>query len=289
MSGDPFSPLPIRRIEVDPAGERPDRRSWPATIPAVAQLLHEGLDLGAATVLVGENGTGKSTLVEAIAMSYGLGAEGGSTGARNRTYDGESGLDQHLRCIRNAGTTRWGFLLRAETMHSFYSYLHDNPNDRSPDPEFHHLSHGESFRALFDSSRFRGPGFYVFDEPESALSFSAQLALLGQLMELLADGRSQVVVSTHSPVLASLPGARLLELGEWGVARTVVGRARTRRPLPSVPRRPRALSKVLDLTGQTLRPSGPKVVAVNGSLTSKRMPRTPVIPKPARRSVCIAR
>lgn len=76
MSGDPFSPLPIRRIEVDPAGERPDRRSWPATIPAVAQLLHEGLDLGAATVLVGENGTGKSTLVEAIAMSYGLGPSG---------------------------------------------------------------------------------------------------------------------------------------------------------------------------------------------------------------------
>ena len=56
----------------------------------------------------------------------------------------------------------------------------------------------------------------MFDEPESALSFSAQLSLLGQLMELLADGRSQVVLSTHSPVLASLPGARLLELGEWG-------------------------------------------------------------------------
>lgn len=210
----PFSPLPVRRIEVDPAGGRPDRRSWPATIPAVAQLLHEGLDLGAATVLVGENGTGKSTLVEAVAMTYGLGAEGGSTGARNRTYDGESGLDQHLRCVRSPGTTRWGFFLRAETMHSFYTYLSENPGLR--DPQFHHLSHGESFRALFDSSRFAGPGFYVFDEPESALSFSAQLALLGQLMEILDDGRSQVLLSTHSPVLASLPGARLLELGEWG-------------------------------------------------------------------------
>ncbi len=64
-----------------------------------------------------------------------------------------------------------------------------------------------------ESSRFDGPGFFVLDEPESALSFSAQLALLSHLLAVTADGRSQVILSTHSPVLASLPGARVLELG----------------------------------------------------------------------------
>lgn len=71
-----------------------------------------------------------------------------------------------------------------------------------------------------ESSRFDGPGFFVLDEPESALSFSAQLALLSHLLAVTADGRSQVILSTHSPVLASLPGARVRELGEWGYRET---------------------------------------------------------------------
>ena len=74
--------LPLRRVEARVTGEVPERRDdvWPFDIPAVAQLLREGLDLGPATVLVGENGAGKSTLVEGIAMAYGLNPEGGSTG-----------------------------------------------------------------------------------------------------------------------------------------------------------------------------------------------------------------
>lgn len=213
MIGEEFSRLPLRRIEVRP-DDPPEQGVWPLTIPAVARFAADGLDLGAATVLVGENGTGKSTLVEAVAMAYGLNAEGGSTGAMNRTYASESGLHAHLRCIRSGGASRWGFFLRAETMHSFFTHQAAAPSRW--DPNFHHLSHGESFGALLDSSRFEGPGFYVLDEPESALSFTAQLALLGRFIDLTADGRSQVLLSTHSPVLASLPGARLLELGEWG-------------------------------------------------------------------------
>lgn len=213
MSAESFSRLPLRRVEVHP-DHPPTPDEWPLTIPAVARFAQEGLDLGPATVLVGENGTGKSTLVEAIAMAFGLNAEGGSTGAMNRTYRSESGLDTHLRCIRGGGASRWGFFLRAETMHSFFTEQAGAPGPL--DPNFHQLSHGESFRALLGSRRFDGPGFYVLDEPESALSFTAQLALLGQLLDLSADGRSQVLLSTHSPVLASLPGARLIELGDWG-------------------------------------------------------------------------
>jgi predicted ATPase len=208
--------LPVRRVRADdrepvPAG------AWFTRVPAVAQVLRDGWDLTAVTVLVGENGAGKSTLVEALAMAFGMGAEGGSTGARNQTRASESGLAQHLLLERGAGAAKRGFFLRAETMHGFYTYLEENPG-AGPEPRFHEMSHGESFLGLVED-RMRRPGFYVLDEPESALSFTGSLALLAHLTGLVAGG-SQVVLSTHSPVLAALPGARLLEVGERGLRET---------------------------------------------------------------------
>ena len=209
-----FESYPLLRVEEDP-DHGADRTSWPATLPPVAQLLTDGLDLSEATVFVGENGAGKSTLIEAIALAWGLSPEGGSTGARNSTRVSESSLHDHLRLVRSAGTTRRGYFLRAETMHGFFTYLEENPGVR-PEPRFHEISHGESFLELA-IDRFRGRGLWVLDEPESALSFSGCLALLGHLKQLLADGGSQVIMSTHSPLLAALPGARILEVGEWGL------------------------------------------------------------------------
>ena len=207
--------LPLRRVEARVTGEVPERRDdvWPFDIPAVAQLLREGLDLGPATVLVGENGAGKSTLVEGNAMAYGLNPEGGSTGAQHTTRPSESPLHQHLQLVRHAGSaTRWGFFLRAETMHSFYTYV-----DGMFGEDFHGRSHGEGFLDLFTGHRFTDKfGLYVFDEPESALSFTSQLHLLAVLLGLMERGDSQVLLATHSPVLASLPGATLLQLDEDG-------------------------------------------------------------------------
>ena len=209
-----FSRLPVRSV-----GEHPlnpfDRREWPATLPPVATLLDEGLELGAATVFVGENGAGKSTLVEAIALAYGLSGEGGSTGARHSTRPSESPLWDHLQLVRNAGATKRGYFLRAETMHGFFTYLEQNPSARGDIP-FHERSHGESFIDLVED-RFRYAGLWILDEPESALSFDGCLALLRLLRRKLADGRSQVVLSTHSPLLAALPGATVYEVGEWGL------------------------------------------------------------------------
>jgi predicted ATPase len=194
------------------------RDTWPATLRPVRHLLDEGLDLGPATVLVGENGSGKSTIVEAIALAYGLSPEGGSTGARHSTRATESPLADHLRLVRHPGTSRRGYFLRAETMHGLYSYLEANPSTSRADLPFHEMSHGESFLNLI-GDRFEGPGLWVLDEPESALSFSGCLALLGALRELLASGTSQVIMSTHSPLLAALPGARILDVGPWGLRR----------------------------------------------------------------------
>ena len=209
--------LPVWRVERAP-GAQIDLGAWPATLPAVAQLLRDGLDLGPATVLVGENGTGKSTIVEAVAMAYGLNPEGGSTGAQHATRTSESPLDTALRILRDPGASRWGYFLRAETMHGLYTYLESNPPVRKEarrEPLFHEMSHGESFLEVL-RSRFDGPGLYVLDEPESALSFSSSLGLVGVLQDLVATGTAQVLLATHSPVVAALPGARLLELDDSG-------------------------------------------------------------------------
>ncbi|MCZ9881135.1 AAA family ATPase [Arthrobacter sp. B2a2-09] len=207
--------FPIRRLAEDPAHVL-DRRRWPGILPPVAQVLDQGLDLSPATIFVGENGSGKSTLVEAIAMAYGLSPEGGSTGACHSTRSTESVLAEHLQVVRNAGATRRGYFLRAETMHGFFTYLEKNPSTSGMDIPFHDMSHGESFLELA-VDRFRGRGLWVLDEPESALSFAGCLSLLTVLKDLLAEGSSQVIMSTHSPVLAALPGAQILEVGPWGL------------------------------------------------------------------------
>lgn len=205
--------LPVRRVEEHPLAPA-DKARWPATLPPVRQVIAEGLDLGPVTVVTGENGVGKSTLVEAIAVAYGMNPEGGSTGAMNVSRASESSLADHLQLVRGAGAARRGFFLRAETMHGFYTYL----EDVGIGAPLHERSHGESFLDLV-SERLHLQGLWILDEPESALSLSGCLALLGLLRDLVAGG-SQVILSTHSPVLAAFPGAELLELGEWGIRRS---------------------------------------------------------------------
>ncbi|GAA1994904.1 AAA family ATPase [Nakamurella flavida] len=212
-----FDRLPVRRVDRAPTVALGDH--WPHTLPAVRHVLTDGLDLTPVTVLVGENGSGKSTLVEALALAFGMSPEGGSTGARHSTRATESDLFDDLRLTRGVGGARRGFFLRAETMHGFYSYLEEHPGDR-PEPRFHEMSHGESFISLLQSGRFDGPGLYVFDEPESALSFSGCLALVALLKEIAARGTSQAVVATHSPLVAAVPGAVVHEVGEWGLRRS---------------------------------------------------------------------
>jgi predicted ATPase len=121
-----------------------------------------------------------------------------------------------IRLERPAGASRWGFFLRAETMHGFYSYLESHPGGR--DTDFHALSHGESFLEIL-RTRFDSPGLYCLDEPEAALSFTAQIALVATMNELGQSG-AQFLCATHSPLLAALPGATILEVGPWGLRRT---------------------------------------------------------------------
>lgn len=207
----PLLPLrALREHRLAPA----DRTMWPATLAPVRQLLDEGLEFGQVTVLTGDNGAGKSTLVEAIAGAYGLNPEGGGTGAMHATRATESPLGEHLQLVRGAGASKSGFFLRAETMHSLFTYY----EEIGVGGMMHERSHGESFLELV-AERSRIRGLWLLDEPESALSLPGCLALLGLLRGLVENG-SQLILSTHSPVLAALPGAELYEVGEWGLRRT---------------------------------------------------------------------
>ncbi|WP_342773222.1 AAA family ATPase [Arthrobacter echini] len=125
-------------------------------------------------------------------------------------------LADHLQVIRNAGSTRRGYFLRAETMHGFFTYLEANPSTTRRDAPFHEMS---TVNRSWNSSSiaFADRGCGSSDEPESALSFSGCLALLGVLKEIVASGGSQVILSTHSPLLAALPQAQIFEVGSWGL------------------------------------------------------------------------
>jgi predicted ATPase len=211
--GDNGTRRPLRHVRRRPDADI-DPGRWPATVPAVAQILREGLVVpGGLTVLVGENGCGKSTVVEMLAEAYGLNPQGGSAIAQFRTRDSEPGIGRQLIADRGPDRPRWSYFLRADTMHGLYSYLEDNPGRVRE--RFHELSHGEGFLAVL-RSRVNEPGFYLMDEPDAPLSFTACLSLVSLLHDLAVTG-SQAIVATHSPMVAAVPGATILELGEWGI------------------------------------------------------------------------
>jgi predicted ATPase len=206
---------PVRSIQRTGQPVDIDPSRYPADIPVVAQLLEEGLELPAGvTFLVGENGSGKSTLVEAVASAYGLDPEGGSPNTRHSTRVSESPLASWIDLTRGAGASRWGFFLRAESMHGYYTHLEGIGGS----PSYHDRSHGESFLDLV-AEHERYTGLWCLDEPEAALSFSSVLVLMGALHDLVQRG-AQVLCATHSPQLASLPGATIFEVGEWGLRET---------------------------------------------------------------------
>lgn len=209
---------------------RIDWAAWPANVPAVREFLRVASAGGArggwefgpgVTFLVGENGSGKSTLIEGIAEAAGLPAEGGTANGGARTRRSESPLGEWLRVERGAGSARGEFFLRAETMHGYYSWLEDlfDGGQGHPDAGLHRMSHGESFNTLLER-KIDHPQFFtalaLLDEPEAALSFESTLRWLAGLDRMRTRG-AQVICATHSPILASLPGATILELGDWGI------------------------------------------------------------------------
>lgn len=195
-----------------------DPSVYPYNIPAVRYLdrVRELRFSKPVTFFVGENGTGKSTLLEAIAVALGFNPEGGSRDFFFSTRDTHSELCEHISIVRRS-SAKDGFFLRAESFYNTASYLDDNSRmTRYGGVSFHRQSHGESFFSLIEN-RFEGKGIYLLDEPEAALSPQRLMSLL-ILIDRLVKTDSQLVISTHSPIVMAYPDAEILEFSEEGIA-----------------------------------------------------------------------
>lgn len=192
---------------------------YPYTVPALANFQTLCLRKPV-TFLVGENGMGKSTLLEAIAVKAGFNPEGGSRNFHFATRESHSELWEKLVLGRGL-TPRDGYFLRAESFYNVATELEeiaDGVLKYYGDRSLHQQSHGESFLALLEHRLF-GNGLYIFDEPEAALSPSRQMYLLCRMKQLVEKG-SQFIVSTHSPVVMSFPGADIYEITADGMQLT---------------------------------------------------------------------
>ncbi len=193
--------------------EQSDSTVYPFSIPAVQHI--DTIDFMApVTFLVGENGSGKSTIIEAIAIAAGFNAEGGTKNYNFSTQDTTSSLSEYITLIRGASREPSGYFLRAESFYTAVKYAESGPHPLLFDGKrMHEESHGEAFLSIVKDFK---PGLFIFDEPESALSSQRQLALMLLMRKLVAQG-SQFIIATHSPILLSYPKSILYELSVAGV------------------------------------------------------------------------
>lgn len=201
-----------------------DWESYPFSVPAIAGL--EELTLKSRLCLLsGENGTGKSTLLEAIAAHYGFGREGGNRNFFNDSTESNHSIDALVRALRLSFDRRTGagYFLRAESFFNTVSHmdaLDKEPSDSPPISAFyggrslHTRSHGETFFTLLEL-KFRRNGLFLLDEPEAALSPQRQLSFIVLMHDVLRKFRdAQFIISTHSPVLLGYPDAQILSFDD---------------------------------------------------------------------------
>ena len=204
--------LLIRGMYID--WDRIERYSYLRRINALSRLRELYFEKPV-TFFAGENGTGKSTLLEAIACAYGFNPEGGTKSYSFSTYDSHSELHEALRLIKGARRAEWGLFLRAESFYNVATKEEEYSRIDGIPLELHHKSHGESFLHMM-REHFHKNSVYIMDEPEAALSAQRQLTLLAEMNRCVRQG-SQFIIATHSPILLGFPDAQILDFDEDGV------------------------------------------------------------------------
>lgn len=193
----------------------PSFDAYPFYIPTIRELtrleFHQDV-----TFFIGENGSGKSTLLEAIAQILGYNPEGGNKNTLFATKSTHSELFKYLKPSRSYKRPKDGYFLRAESFYNLASYVDEVGYLGSYGGlSLHKQSHGESFLALL-TSKLRGNGLYLMDEPEAALSPARQLAALSVIHNLV-QAKSQFIIATHSPIIMAYPNATIYRFSETGI------------------------------------------------------------------------
>jgi predicted ATPase len=188
---------------------------YPYNIPAVREMatlkFHPDV-----TFFVGENGAGKSTVLEAVAIALGFGPEGGTKNVQLKTTESVSSLHSVLRMGQSFKKPKDAYFLRAESFFNVATYMDEvGYLGAYGDKSLHERSHGEAFMALL-TQKFRGNGLYILDEPEAALSPNRQLAALSAIHQLVQT-QSQFIIATHSPILLAYPNAKILRFDSSGI------------------------------------------------------------------------
>jgi len=206
----------LKRVRLDPAlVSDADADAYPFCLP----FLRNGFDLSfdkAVTIVAGENGAGKSTLLEGIAALAGYDQAGGAKGFR--TVNHAQSIEVSGTVLADALRASWlpkittGWFFRAESFFSVARWL----DAMGGDADYLAHSHGEGFLRFFEE-RCQRQGIFIFDEPESALSPSRQIAFLKLLHAMDRSGQCQVIMATHAPILMAYPGATLLRLSKYGL------------------------------------------------------------------------
>lgn len=209
----------LRSIELNKNSIR-SFNTYPFCLPAVKTL--SSLELHPkVTFIVGENGTGKSTILEAIAASYGFNPEGGTINFNFSSKATHSELYNYIKLIKGVIRPKDGFFLRAESFYNVATNIDElNKEDMGRGgrqlyssyggKSLHNQSHGESFFSLI-MNRFGTDGLYILDEPEAALSPARQMAMISRIHDLVQK-RCQFIIATHSPIIMSYPESTIYEI-----------------------------------------------------------------------------
>lgn len=212
-----FSNLFVNGIKYDKQ-EVENSNIYPFNIEAIQNLDEIKLNKSV-TFFIGENGIGKSTFIEAIAVALKLNPEGGTQNFNFKTKDTHSKLSDYIRIFGNGNLPETKYFLRAESFYNVASEIIRISEEGGQRPIYdsyggnlHECSHGESFIKLV-KNRFSDNGLYILDEPEAALSPSRQMALLCLIDDLVKRG-SQFIISTHSPILLSYNNAEIYNLND---------------------------------------------------------------------------